>query len=72
MTRRLYFPTNSENNCFLKDNGHKLGQRLGDGEGQRGVPWGCKELDMTGQLNNIIKTLTVTNEVSCHPLLSIS
>ena len=35
---------------------HQLGQRLGDGEGQRGLeccsPWGCEELDTTGQLNN--------------------
>ena len=37
-------------------NGHGLGQTLGGGEGQRGLvcrsPWGCKELDMTWQLNN--------------------
>ena len=38
-------------------NGHKLGQTLGDGEGQAGLvccsPWGCcKELDTIGQLNN--------------------
>ena len=37
-------------------NGHELGQTLGDGEGQRGLvccsPWGLKESDMTGQLNN--------------------
>ena len=37
-------------------NGHELGQTLGDGEGQSGlaccIPWGCKELDMTGRLNN--------------------
>ena len=37
-------------------NGHELGQTLGDDEGQGGLafcsPWGCKELDMTGQLNN--------------------
>ena len=37
-------------------NGHELGQTLGDGEGQRGlvccIPWGCKELDMPGRLNN--------------------
>ena len=33
-------------------NEHKLGQTLGDGEGQGGLvccsPWGHKELDMTG------------------------
>ena len=37
-------------------NGRELGQTLGDGEGQRGLacysPWGHKELDMTGWLNN--------------------
>jgi len=39
-------------------NGHELGQTSGDGEGQGGLvscsPWGCKELDLTGQLNNNI------------------
>ena len=38
------------------DNGHELGQTLGDGEGQRGLvccsPWSCKELDTTERLNN--------------------
>ena len=42
-------------------NGHELGQTSGDGEGQGGLaccsPWGCKELDMTGQLNNNDKCL---------------
>ena len=37
-------------------NKHELGQTLGDGEGQGGLaccsPWSCKELDMTGWLNN--------------------
>ena len=37
-------------------NGHELGQTLGDGEGQRGLvccsPWGRKELDVSGWLNN--------------------
>ena len=37
-------------------NEHELGQTLGDGEGQWGLvccsPWGHKELDTTGQLNN--------------------
>ena len=41
-------------------NGHELGQTLGDGEGQRGLaccsPWGHKESDMTGRLNNNSKT----------------
>ena len=37
-------------------NGHELGQTSGDVEGQRGLvcysPWGRKESDTTGQLNN--------------------
>ena len=35
---------------------HELGQTSGDGEGLRGLaccsPWGHKESDTTGQLNN--------------------
>ena len=37
-------------------NGHEFEQTLGDSEGQGSLaccsPWGCKELDMTQQLNN--------------------
>ena len=37
-------------------NGHEFEQALGVGEGQGSLaccsPWGCKELDMTEQLNN--------------------
>ena len=37
-------------------NGCELGQNSRDGEAQGGLacysPWGCKKLDMTGQLNN--------------------
>ena len=37
-------------------NGQELEQTLRDGEGQGGMvccsPWGCKELDMTWQLNS--------------------
>ena len=37
-------------------NEHKLGQTLGDGEGQGGLaccsPWGHKESDMAGLLNS--------------------
>ena len=37
-------------------NEHEFEQALGDGEGQGGLvcssPWGCKESDMTEQLNN--------------------
>ena len=36
-------------------NGHKFGWTLGVGDGQGSLvcfsPWGCKELDMTEQLN---------------------
>ena len=36
-------------------NGHEFEQAAGDGEGQGSLacysPWGCKELDMTEQLN---------------------
>ena len=32
-------------------NGHESKQTLGDGEGQRSSPWGCKELDTTQSLN---------------------
>ena len=36
--------------------GHELEQTLGDSEGQESLvccsPWGCKESDMTEQLNN--------------------
>ena len=47
--------------------GHELGQTLGDGDGQRVLvvccsPWGHKETDTTGQLNNnnnMDSTLTV-------------
>ena len=35
---------------------HALGQTLGDGDGKRGLascsPWGCKQSDTTGRLNN--------------------
>ena len=37
-------------------NGHEFEQALGNGEGQGSLvccsPWGCKESDMTEQLNN--------------------
>ena len=40
----------------LQCNGHEPGQTSGDGEEQRGltcwIPWGHKELDMTGLVNN--------------------
>ena len=37
-------------------NGHEFAQTPGDGEGQGNLaccsPWGCRELDMTQQLNS--------------------
>ena len=40
-------------------NGHEFDQTLGDGEGQGSLvccsPWGCKELDTTEWLNNILQ-----------------
>ena len=43
-------------------NEHELGQTSGDGEGQGGLvpcsPWGCKESDLTGQLNNIYVSIS--------------
>ena len=39
-----------------RHNGHQFDQAPGDGEGQGSLaccnPWGCKESDMTKQLNN--------------------
>ena len=44
-------------------NEHELGQTPGDGEEQRSLaccsPWGHKELDTTGRLNNNIQLLTL-------------
>ena len=48
-------------------NGHEFEQTPGDREGQASLaccsPWGCKELDMTEQLNN-------NNELSDRPSLT--
>ena len=45
-------------------NGHKLGQTLWDGEGQRGLAccssWSHKESDMTGRLNNNVGPSSLT------------
>ena len=42
--------------CHHQLNGHEFEQTLRDTEGQENLvrcsPWGCKELDMTEQLNN--------------------
>ena len=49
-------------------NGHEFEQTLGDSEGQGSLvfcsPWGCKELDMTEQLNsnNTFHTLVICKE----------
>ena len=55
--------------CYhVRCNGHELGQTLGDGEGQGGMaccsPWGCKESDMTGQLNNKLRNSISKNEAA--------
>ena len=46
---------------YHRGNEHELGQTLRDDEGQRGLvcysPWGCKEPDTTGQLNNNINVI---------------
>ena len=46
--------------------GHEPGQTSGGGEGQGGLarcgPWGCKELDISGRLNN--KSATILDLVS--------
>ena len=47
-------------------NGHEFEQALGDGEGQGSLecfsPWGCKELDMTEQLNRLIRKTNISLE----------
>ena len=41
----------------ISDNGNEFEETPGDGEGQGSLvccsPWGCKESDMTEQLNNM-------------------
>ena len=54
-------------------NRHELGQTPGDGEGQEGLvccsPWGCKELNRTGWLNNnkciCLYTYNLKKEENC-------
>ena len=52
-------------------NGHELEQALGDGEGEGNLvccsPWGCKESDMTEQLNNNISQMNKPRlwEIKC-------
>ena len=52
----LLFTQGGRRRGHQQSNGHELGQTLEDGEGQGGLvccsPWGCKESDMTGWLNN--------------------
>ena len=49
-------------------NGHKFERALGDGEGQGSLvccsPWGCKESDMTEQLNTT--TCVTSYFLLCH------
>ena len=49
-------------------NGHELGQTLGDGKGHGGLvycsPWGCKESEMIGSLNNTWESLVLANQRS--------
>ena len=56
-------------------NEHELGQTLGGGEGQGGLtccsPWGCKELNMTGQLNNNRETSYKSIFFPCQFLCSV-
>ena len=46
----------------IRLDGHEFEQAPGDGEGQRSLasysPWGHRELDMTGQLNNNNKSMS--------------
>ena len=48
-------------------NGHELGQISGDGEGQSGLvccsPWGSKESDMAGRLNNSSNNMCINSEM---------
>ena len=53
--------------------GYEFEQALGDSKGQRSLacccPWGCKELDMTEQLNNIKMILDLKiNPLTSYPL----
>ena len=55
-------------------NEHELGQTPGDGEGQGGLvcysPWGHKESDMTGRLNNnSIEASMVAQRLKCLPAM---
>ena len=49
-------------------NTHELGQTPGDGEGQGSLaccsPWGCKESDMTWQLNSKNKAIGMSISIS--------
>ena len=52
-------------------NGHELGQTPGNGEGQGGLacysPWGRKELDTTGRLNNNDESVHTVGQLPRHP-----
>ena len=54
--------------------GLEFGQTPGDGKGQGSLaccsPWGCKELDMTEQLNNNITVASISFSFRCQLLSS--
>ena len=54
-------------------NGNELGQTQGDGEGQGGLaccsPWGCKESDTTGQMNNKNNNHVIQENATAHYVL---
>ena len=56
-------------------NGHEFGQTLGDGEGQGGLacysPWGAKELDKTGGMNNNRNIMYIIVTTVNNPVLNI-
>ena len=65
--------------CYHWPNGHEFEQALGDGEGQGSLaccsPWGCKESNMTEQLNNkwtAINEFSVIHNLVIHLSVSIS
>ena len=64
--------------CNHQLNGHTFEQALGDGKGHGSLPccspWGCKESDMTEQLNNDNNLIEVSLYVigSFLPLLRFS
>ena len=57
-------------------NGHEFEQTLGVGDGQGGLvcssPWGCKELDMTEQLNGTeLNEIFAETSVKCSKMVEM-